>query len=368
MSDQTPKQKDVPTKESLEMNRRSFLKSTGAAVAGISLPIGMTGCDSGGGSGTGTRNTLSPPPAPTGVANVGVVRGSDVEEMVRTAVEMAGGLGEIRSGDTVVIKPNITSFDEPSNARITTTPEVLQSVIRMVKERTGARNITVAEATAFGMSTERWATQNGHLAVIQSEGVNFSAWETGNYTTVRIPSAQYLTRSFKIPTPLFNGAFDHFINVPILKNHEMIANSNAEYTCCIKLQVGTLHPDDRNAIHTRNLGNIVAELNLAVPKTTMNVVDALTIVLTEGPGCGETASPGLIIASQDRVAADSVAVAVLRCYAKKQNISKDYVNKSVWAQAQIQHAQKLNLGRSKANIVVLNEGVANINEILAQWA
>lgn len=367
MSDQTLNKTDVRSKEALEMNRRCFLKGTGAAVAGISLPLGIAGCDTRN-NGTTTRNTLSPPAAPTGVANVGVVRGGDVEEMVRAAVAMAGGLSEIRSGDTVVIKPNITSYDEPSNPRITTTPEVLRAVIRMVKERTAARNITVAEATAFGMSTERWATQNGQLAVIQNEGVNFLAWETGNYTSVRIPSAQYLTSSFRIPTTLFSGSFDHFINVPILKNHEMVANSNAEYTCCIKLQVGTLHPNDRTAIHTRNLGNIVAELNLAVPKTTMNIVDALTVVLTEGPGCGETASPGLIIASPDRVAADSVAVAVLRCYAKKQNINKDYVNKSVWSQAQIQQAQKLNLGRKKANIVVLNEGVNNINEILAQWA
>ena len=346
------------------MDRRSFLKGAGTAVAGISLPFGMAACD----RGSGTAKRLSLPSAPTGIANVGVVGGRNIEEMVRTAVELAGGLNDIKAGDTVVLKPNITSYDNPDNPRITTSPEVLRAVIRMIKERTGARNITMAEATAFGMSTERWATQNGHLDVVNSEGINFLAWETADYTRVRLPSAQYLTSVFRIPTTLYNGSFDHFINIPILKNHEMVANANADYTCCIKLQVGTLHPNDRNAIHTRNLGEIVAELNAAVPKTTMNIVDALDIILTDGPGgSGASASPGLIIASKDRVAADSVGVAVLKLYAGKQRIDKPYVNKSVWDQAQIRRAQQLNLGRSKENIVVIDKNVSNINEILAQW-
>lgn len=356
------------------INRRSFLKHTGTAVAGLSLPFGIGGCDQGEGS-SPTVEALAPPPPPTGVANVGIVRRKDVEEMVRAAVELAGGLGDIKSGDTVVLKPNITSIDVASNPKVTTTPSVMQAVIRMVKERTGARNITMAEASAFGMATRPLARQTGLLDVINSEGINFLAWETQNYVTVRLKSPEYLNFDFRIPESLHKGAFDHFINVPILKNHEMVSGANVDYTCAIKLQVGTMHSDDRlnggadkEGIHTNNLGEMVAELNLAVPKVTMNIVDALSIVLTGGPGCGKTAAPGLIIASKDRVAADSVAVALLRHHAKLQGIDRPYVNKSVWDQAQIRHAQKLNLGRRKENISVLDDGVDDINAILAQWA
>lgn len=358
----------------MKINRRHFLKSTGAAVAGMSVPLGMTGCVPDDGSNSNV-DVLATPSPPTGIANVGVVRKGEVEEMVRAAVELAGGLGEIKSGDTVVLKPNITSYDAPSNPRVTTTPAVMQAVIRMVKERTGAANITMAEASAFNMSTITWARQTGLLDVVNSEGIQFLPWETENYVTVRLDSPQYLNFDFRIPQSLHRGDFDHFINVPILKNHEMVAGANADYTCCIKLQVGTMHPDDRldggsdnEGIHTDNLGDIVAELNLAVPKVTMNIVDALSIVLTNGPGCGETAAPGLIIASKDRVAADSVAVALLRHHAKLQNINKPYVNKSVWDQAQIKQAQKYNLGREKENIVVLHDGVEEIDAILTQWA
>lgn len=351
-----------------QMNRRNFLKKTGATMAGMSLPISMAACDPNNGGTSGIK-TLSPPSAPTGIANTGIVRSSDVEEMVRTAVGLAGGLNEIRIGETVLIKPNITYYDDPSNPRITTTPEVLRAVIKMVKERTGARNITLGEATAFNGNTRTFAQQTGLLAVAQSEGINFVAWETGSYSTVRIQGAQYLTHNFRIPTAVANNSFDHWINVPILKNHEMIPGANAEYTCCIKLQMGTVHQSDRNRLHTRNLGNIMAEVNVAIPKTTMNVVDALEIVLTDGPGSsGKHGQPGLIIASKDRVAADSLAVAVLRLYARQQRVNRPYVNKSVWQQAQIVHAQKMNLGRRKSDIVVRDEGVDNINEILQMWA
>lgn len=368
MTDQRSKNTKEPSvpesKGPTQMSRRNFLKNAGVAVAGMSLPLGMSACD----GGVGVQ-TLTRPAAPTGIANVGVVRKSDVAEMVRSAVELAGGLDEINAGDTVLIKPNITYYDNPNNPRITTTPEVLRTVIQMVKERTGARNITMGEATAFNGNTRQWAQQTGLLAVTQSEGVNFVAWETGSYTTVRIQGAQYLTHNFRIPTTVANGSFDHWINIPILKNHEMIPGANAEYTCCIKLQMGMVHQSDRNRLHTRNLGNLMAEVNVAIPKTTMNVVDALEIVLTNGPGSdGEHGQPGLIIASKDRVAADSLSVAVLRLYAQQQRINRPYVNKSVWRQAQITQAQQMNLGRQKSNIVVLDEGVDNIADILEMWA
>ncbi len=362
-------------KNVVNMNRRSFLKSTGAAVAGLSLPLGMTACDGGNGNGT-TSSVLEIPPPPTGVANVGVVRKNDVEEMVRAAVELAGGLDDIKSGDTVVIKPNITSPDVGTNPKVTTTPSVMQAVIRMIKEKTGARNITMAEASAFGMPTRMLARQVGLLRVANSEGINFLAWETQNYVSVKIKSPEYLYFDFRIPESLHRGDFDHYINVPILKNHEMVEGTNVDYTCAIKLQVGVMHSEDRvdgganeEGIHTSNLGEMVAELNLAVPKVTMNIIDALSIVLTGGPGgAGNTAAPGLIIASKDRVAADSVAVALLRHHAKLQRVNRPYVDKSVWDQAQIQHAQKLNLGRTKENIVVLDDGVDEISDILAQWS
>jgi uncharacterized protein (DUF362 family) len=164
-----------------------------------------------------------------------------------------------------------------------------------------------------------------------------------------------------------------------------------DYTACIKQHVGVLNPVDRIGgqgltdttstpayllgIHSKYLGKVAAELHLMVPKHTMDIVDATDCILTGGPaGVGMTvAHPNVIIASKDTVAADSLAVAVLRYYATitktvlGYKVSKPYVNKSVWDQAQIVRAQELNIGRKKENIVIKQDGVGNIDAILSKW-
>lgn len=355
-----------------KLNRRNFLKGAGALAAGLAVPLTFS-CDMGVGPGT-SATALNMPPSPDGKAAVGIVRDRNVAEMVRAAVDLAGGLDEIREGDSVVIKPNITSISG-GNVPFATTNDVMRAVIRLVKERTGAGYITVAESSAFGVNTQSNAQINGLLNIVQIEGVKFVRWEAGEYVTVRSDLFQFLDFDFRIPKPIADGSFDHYINVPILKNHEMIANANADYTCCIKNHVGVMHWQDRlggggSGIHTKNLGEVCAELSMAVPVHTMNIVDALTITLTDGPVSMNSASAhaGLILASKDRVACDSLAVAVLKHYAKQQGIRKPYVEKSVWDQAQIRRAQELNLGRSKEKIVILDDGVDNINAILKEWA
>jgi uncharacterized protein (DUF362 family) len=294
--------------------------------------------------------------------------------MVNRAIELAGGLGKIRSGDTVVIKPNLTTGYQLAT-RVTTHPEVLRAVVRAVKQKTDAKNITVAEASAFtDPSTLEVARKVGVYDVVQSEGVNFLAWETEEYVKAISHQFQHITFRLLIPKSLTDSRFKHFINVPMLKNHDMVWISNADYTCCIKNHVGVLARENRtrgggNGIHQRDLGEKIAEINLAVPKHTMNVVDALTVILEGGPASNHMkyTEPGLILASKDRVACDSVALAVLRYYASQMGIDRPYMEKSVWDQAQIVRAQELNLGRKKNRIRVAGEGVAEIDGILAQW-
>jgi len=54
--------------------------------------------------------------------------------------------------------------------------------------------------------------------------------------------------------------------------------------------------------------------------------------------------PDMIIASSDRVACDSVAVALLKRYGGLRGVNKDYMQIPVWGQRQIVHAGHLGLG------------------------
>lgn len=366
-------------------DRRQFLKTIGAVAAGAA-GTGVIGAVDGcvpapaptpGGCNGGSPGViqLSVPSPPVGRATVSIVGGGannpsagQIHEMVRNAIELAGGLDAISQGETVCIKPNLTAGDRV----IATNSEVMRGVILEVKKRTAASNITVAEKSAFTSSTRNAARTVGLLDVCNQEGVNFVAWEDTPYVQANCSAWTHIRNNVQIPRQLTDGTYDHFIGVPKLKNHEMVPGANADYTCCLKLHVGVLHPTTRmttgGGIHTMDLGNKVGEMNLTVPYHTMDVVDALDVILTGGPSRGTVASPGVILASKDRVACDSLAVAVLRTYAKRRGIMRPYVNKSVWRQAAIVTALSLNVGRGQGNIDIVDMNVAELNAIMNNWS
>ncbi|MDJ0763738.1 MAG: DUF362 domain-containing protein [Myxococcota bacterium] len=316
---------------------------------------------------------------------VAMVRGSSVETDVYRAIQVAGGLDEIQHGDSVMIKPNGVMFmenllDAGNRSGTCTNPEVIRAVIRAVKAKNKApEKICIAERSAVLSSTLNMLMLTGIYDVAIEEGVTVMPWDDEEYVSWTAENAHYLP-AVRIPKSVF--AFDHFINVPVLKNHEMIPgvpalqdpNEQAEFTNCIKTFVGVCKDDDRNhhqvKLHSEHFPEKVAELNLSRPHVTMNVVDATKIILTNGPvfPTMEFATPGIVLASKDRVACDAVSVAILKYYAGLQNIDRNYVHKSVWEQRQIIHAGRIGLGVNNPDqIHILHTGIDEISDILNLW-
>jgi uncharacterized protein (DUF362 family) len=74
------------------------------------------------------------------------------------------------------------------------------------------------------------------------------------------------------------------------------------------------------------------------------------------------------LASKDRVACDSVALAVLKRYGAENKVALPYVNKSVWDQPQIYYAAELGLGQAEADkISVIDKDVKLMDEIKSNW-
>jgi uncharacterized protein (DUF362 family) len=74
-------------------------------------------------------------------------------------------------------------------------------------------------------------------------------------------------------------------------------------------------------------------------------MDALEVFVSGGPESGETASPGVIMMSQDRVALDACGVVLLRVYRAGAPLDQG----SVFQLDQIRRAVDLNLGISSAD-------------------
>jgi len=317
----------------------------------------------------------SPPSPPTRIypdmprATV-TLAGSEksIEKAVREAVEAAGGLIEIEKGQRVIIKPNMVS---PSNGgmktgRVTTNPEVIRAVIRLVKER-GAHAIVGDRGT---FSDEAALIECGYSRVCKDEGAEAFPWIRDEYLHFS-PGKRHWSKGFRYPKVVADA--DHLINVPMLKNHEVTA---AEFTCCLKAFIGLCHPEDRwqkgaDALHAKNIGEKIAELNLC-KKPTINIVDATTIIVNGGPGGHSRNSmwvdSDLILASKDRVACDSVALAILRHYGAGKKVKKPFVGKSVWDNVQIYYAGEIGIGQADPKMIDIEDiKVREFSEIISNW-
>ena len=325
-------------------------------------------------------------PATVGMAHVnrnlsGDMNFESVLASVREAIEAAGGLSEIEPGQRVMIKPNMAGpLYIPGKGRVTTDPLVVRAVIRLVKERGAHAMVGDRGIISFlnpSIQSRLTYLVSGIGAACKAENAEPYHWHLAEHVRFH-PNRQHWSKGFRIPKIL--QEVDHFINVPVLKNHE---GTTAEFTCCLKSYVGVIHPEDRQGIgldklHMRNISEKIAEANLCI-KPLINIVDATNIMVRGGPGSGLFKGDrlfkaaifdkaNLVIASKDRVACESVSLSVLKLHAAEKRIRREYVDKSVWDQVQIYYSAQLGLGQAEPDKITIEDiKVPRFDEIKANW-
>jgi uncharacterized protein (DUF362 family) len=373
--------------------RRDFLKNAGRVVAGLAMaPRG-----------------LAFPTAPTSqaAADVGIARGSSMEEAVRRAVQLAGGMDFIKEGQTVLIKPNVTgALKSPT----TTNPEVLYATIKLAAER-GPKRIIVADRSFSAQFIETAPKtvdvmkKVGHLdavnqaisdvkAPVVALGLEDAAPEfeklgkakdTPHWRRIKPELATHWPNGFELAELLF--AVDHVINVPVIKTH-----FQAWFTMSMKAFVGMSHHRSRLEFHRTYKGEgslldqkrtssrrrgvkrdpkeeeaevypfvaRIAELNLGI-QPALNILDGSQCFVFGGPSSGDTAEPKIIVASRDRIAADATGIAVLKHAGTEDRLQK----RSVWELPFIRHGIKIGLGiDSPTKLRLHQQGIDNeIEEI-----
>ena len=394
------------------LGRRQFLASGSvAALGGLLLPR-MYGAD----APAKQPAAANLPVDPHQKAVVGIARGSSMEDAVRHAVALAGGLTFIKAGQTVLIKPNITGA---AKFPTTTNPEVLYSVIKLVSEQ-GPRRIYVSDRcfspafTEVAPKTIQVMKYVGHLDAVEAAKKDFKApvvavgledaakeleylgrpAKTPLWRRIKLANAKHWPDGFEQAELLF--AVDHVINVPVIKTH-----FQAWFTMSMKALVGMSHHRSRLEFHRSLAGqwslfrqkarrrrrrgimpdvvaedaavapfvNRIAELNLGI-RPAMNILDGTRSFVFGGPSQGDTADPKLIVASTDRIAADATGVAVLKSMGTEPRLQ----NRSIWSNPFLRHGIKIGLGIGSPDQLVLKDsGIApgeieRIRELLSQTA
>ena len=225
----------------------------------------------------------------------------EVDSAVREAVSVLGGMDAfIKPGDSVLIKPNMLAAKPPEKA-VTTHPEVVRAVVRLVKEAGGVPRI--GDSQALG-SFKRVAEVSGIAAVAAGEGAELV--ELG--TAVKVKGGGTF-RHFEIASGVVGA--DAVINLPKAKTHGQMLLTLAVKNLfgCIpgrrKAQWHLKSGVDRDAFAT-----MLVEL-AGIVRPALSIVDAVVGMEGNGPGSGTPKEIGLVAAGASPFVLDMALCEVL---------------------------------------------------------
>jgi len=258
------------------MDRRTFLKSAGAAT--LALPL--------------APQQLLAAPGPL----VAVAEDRDYAKATREAVNALGGMKRfVKPGNVVVVKPNI-GWDRSSEQGANTHPQVVRTLVEEAIAA-GAKKVKVFDRTCN--DERRCYVNSGIEAALKGmKNVEVKHLENERFKMVALNG-----RALK-EWELYGEALsaDVYINVPVAKHHGL-----SKLTLGLKNVMGIMG-GNRGSIH-KNLDVALADINAAM-KTHLTVIDATRILTAHGPQGGDLKDVKVlntIIASTDTVAADAYA-------------------------------------------------------------
>jgi uncharacterized protein (DUF362 family) len=289
-------------------------------------------------------------------AVIGIAGGkAKISVLVEKAIELAGGLGFIKKGSTVLIKPNINTGD-PHPA--STNPEVVYEIINLVKKQNPYR-ILVGDRSGYWLDTIDCMKKSKIYDAAVSAGAEVYSFDDEEWIKVNPKNAQNWPDGYRIPKILIDA--DHIISVPVLKTH-FIAN----FSIAIKNWVGILYSKDRTAgLHPYNsdktvFGSKLAELHLSRLPSFI-VTDCTKVFIDGGPTNGKAVDANMIFATNDIIANDVLGLAILKTLGTIDIIQDN----SPWIHPQIKRAVELGLGITDCKKMVINPyNMANIDLIL----
>lgn len=202
-------------------------------------------------------------------------------------------------GKKVLLKPNLLLGKSPDMA-ITTHPKILEAVILYLKEKNAT--VYVGDSSGMPLSMQSIAASCGILPILKKHQVEFVDFNRHPVEVSRKDNR--LVKSFTIARIITE--VDYVVNLPKLKTHVQAVYSGAVknlFGCIpglLKPQFHFKFPDaDRFA-------RMIVDLNHLV-KPALTIMDGIMAMEGEGPSNGTPYPLGVLIASKDPVAVDSVA-------------------------------------------------------------
>jgi uncharacterized protein (DUF362 family)/Pyruvate/2-oxoacid:ferredoxin oxidoreductase delta subunit len=220
---------------------------------------------------------------------------------VSAAVERALGAAldgdrEDVSGKRVLLKPNLISARDPARG-ITTHPAIVGAVIDYFKQR-GA-DVYIGDSPAGAVrGVERVWANTGILDVARRKGASLVNFDAGGWSLRSVAG-----RPYAIATAV--SGFDLMVNLPKFKTHTLTV-----LTAGIKNMFGCVPGFRKSLLHLTHprpdaMSKAIVDVFTLV-KPWLTLVDAVDAMEGNGPSSGRVKHLGVVAASTDCVALDTV--------------------------------------------------------------
>lgn len=233
-------------------------------------------------------------------------RDDQVSAAVRACVDGLGGIGRfVHSGQRVLVKPNLLRAAPPERG-VTTHPSVVKAVVRLVQEA-GGRAIIADSPSGPG--------SRAYLSVVyERTGMTGVARETGaelsydlRKATVPFP-AGHLLKEFEVLA--LAAEADVIINLPKLKTHNLTLLTGA-----VKNLFGLIPGTVKVTHHARlpdrdRFSGLLVDIHSCC-RPALAIMDAVEGMDGNGPSSGRLRQMGLLLASEDGLALDLAAAAIV---------------------------------------------------------
>ena len=226
----------------------------------------------------------------------------DIQKAVDNCLDNLGGLSSlIKPDDRVLIKPNILLAKAPEEA-ITTHPALIEAIIMAVKNMGAVPLVGDSPGGLVGNVSGHWKI-TGIEEVCSRLNVEILNFEASGVYEKKINGNHY-----HIAKPVLD--VDFIINVPKIKTHGLTI-----LTCAIKNMYGTIPGLTKVNYHKEapkpsDFAGLVVDI-FSMSKPGLTIVDGVIGMEGSGPSGGDPKELGIILASTDAVALDSIICHVL---------------------------------------------------------
>lgn len=217
----------------------------------------------------------------------------DISTALKEALDLIGGMGSfVKKSDKVLIKPNLLSARTPDEA-ITTHPEFVRYVVRLVKESGGIPAIGDSPGSFFTVkSVDEVYEKTGMKKVADEEGIELLKFDEIDHI-----KGYPIARALK--------EFNVVVNLPKFKTHTL-----AMFTGAVKNVYGFVPGLMKVQFHKKapNIAEFCKTLAdiFAIIKPALSIMDGVTGMDGDGPAAGRVREIGYLLASSDAVSLDAV--------------------------------------------------------------